>query len=224
MRAKDTSPLRIAVFDVDRTLLVKTTGEMQLIKFLCKKRMLPLSNFLRGFFWMVKKLPFGFKEAVLKNKAYLYGLKAKELKELLPEFFENYIYPRLSLESLKWMKKLRMKGYKIILISSTLDFILDYLAEKLGADGAVGSTMELVDGKFTGRISGIYPFYDGKVQALEKYFKNKKIDYANSYGFGDSGADIPLLSSLGYPVAVNPRRKLRVEASKKGWLIIKDQL
>jgi len=224
MTKEGTLPLRIAVFDVDRTLLVRTTGEMQLIKFLCKKRMLPLSNFLRGFLIMIKKLPFGFKEAVLKNKAYLYGLKADKLKELLPEFFKNCIYPRLSLESLKWMKRLRAKGYKIILISSTLDFILNYLAEQLDADGAVGSKMELIDGKFTGRILGIYPFYEGKVQALEKYFKGKKVDYANSYGFGDSGADIPLLSSLGYPVAVNPRRKLRAEAFRKGWLVIRDRV
>ncbi len=222
MTNENTSPLRIAVFDVDRTLLVRTTGEMQLIKFLCKKRMLPPSNFLRGFFFMIKKLPLGFKEAVLKNKAYLYGLKEKELKKFLPEFFENYIYPRLSLQSLKWMKKLRAKSYKVILISSTLDFILDYLAEQLGADGAVGSKMELIDGKFTGRLLGIYPFYDGKVQALGRYLKDKKVDYANSYGFGDSGADIPLLSSLGYSVAVNPRRRLRREASRKGWLIIRD--
>jgi len=222
MANENTSPLRIAVFDVDRTLLVRTTGEMQLIKFLCKKRMLPPSNFLRGFFLMIKKLSLGFKEAVLKNKAYLYGLKEKELKKLLPEFFENYIYPRLSLQSLKWMKKLRAKSYKIILISSTLDFILDYLAEQLGADGGVGSKMELIDGKFTGRVLGIYPFYDGKIQALKRYFKDKKVDYANSYGFGDSGADIPLLSSMGYSVAVNPRRRLRREASRRGWLIIRD--
>ena len=121
------------------------------------------------------------------------------------------------------MKILQEKGYEIILISGTLDFILQYLVEKLGANGGVGSKVEIDDGKFTGRIVWIHPYHHGKVLALQKYLAGRNIDYHKSYGFGDSWADVPLLSLFGHPIAVNPGRILRRQALKRGWKVLLDE-
>ncbi len=220
--SKNNISLKIAVFDVDRTLLVGTSGEVQLIRFLRRREMLPLINFARSLFWMIWKLPQDPKEAILRNKVYLYGLDVNEVKSLLPEFFKNYLQPRLSLQSLKCMRELRDKGYEIILISGTLSFILNYLVEHLDAHGGVGSEMEIRDGKFTGRILGIHPFYRGKVQALQEYLNGRKVDYNHSFGFADSWADVPLLSLFGNSVAMNPDRRLKKEAGKRGWKVMGD--
>jgi len=222
MMTENLTPLKIAVFDVDRTLIVGTSGEIQLIRFLRRRKMLPLINFPRSLFWMIRKLPQDLEEAILRNKVYLYGLDVGEVRSLLPEFFENYLQPRLSLQSLKCMRELRDKGYEIILVSGTLDFILNYLVERLDAHGGVGSEMEIRDRKFTGRILGIHPFYRGKVQALEEYLNGRKVDYDRSFCFADNWADVPFLSLFGHPVVVNPGWILKIEAKKRGWGVITD--
>ena len=224
MKREKGSTIRIAVFDVDRTLIVGTSGEIQLVRFLRQKRILPFTNFIRSFLWMVRKLPRGLGEAVLRNKLYLYGLEVAMVRCLLPEFFADCLHSRLSPQCQRCMEKLRDAGYRIILVSGTLDFILNDLVDRLGAHGGVGSTMEVRDGRFKGRILGIHPFYRGKVRSLHEYLDGQKVDYEHSFGFADSWADVPLLSLFGYPVATNPDWKLRREAGKKGWWIMEDSV
>lgn len=215
-------PDRIAVFDVDRTLLVKTSAEEQLIRFLRQRKMLPLFNFVRGLFMVIRKLPRGMEEVIQRKSIYLSGLDVKDIQSLLPEFVANYLQPCLSPSVLEYVRMLKDKAYEIILISGSLDFLVHCLVVHLGADGGVGSKMEIRDGKFTGRIVGIHPYYYGKVMALQKYLEGREIDYLQSYSFGDSWRDIPLLSLFGHPVVVNPGRIMKKKAQERGWKIIHD--
>jgi len=218
--AKFTS--KIAVFDVDRTLILNTSVEVQLIHFLRQRGMLPLSNFLGNLMGFIRQLPHGFEQVIRKKSVYLKGLNAHEVKALLPELYETYLHPRFSRKVHQYMEMLRDRGYEIILLSGTLDFILDFLVERLQADGGVGSPLEIKDGLFTGQISGIHPYYHGKVQALKKYLAGRFVDFNSSYGFGDSWADLPLLTLFGHPIAVNPGRILRRQARERGWRVILD--
>jgi len=223
MKKKDLSLLKIAVFDVDRTLLVRTTGETQLIRFLLKKRMFPILNFLKYFYTVIRYLPQGIEEAILRNKTYLSNLDIQKIKSLLPEFIENHLRPKFSVQLQKWMNELRDNGYQIIFISGTVDFIVDQLVDHLGADGGVGSMMETKKNKLTGRVLGIHPYFNGKIDALHKYLKGREVDYDCSFGFADSWADVPLLSLFGNPIAVNPGILLRIKAGRRGWKMIRDQ-
>ncbi len=223
MKKKNLSLLKIAVFDVDRTLLVRTTGETQLIRFLLKKRLFPISNFLRYIYTIFRRLPQGIEEAIIRNKTYLTNLDVRKINSLLPEFIENHLRPKFSVQSQKWMNELRGKGYQIIFISGTVDFIVDQLVAHLGADGGVGSPMETKKNKLTGRVLGIHPYLNGKIDALHKILKGRGVDYNCSFGFADSWADVPLLSLFGNPIAVNPGILLRIKAGKRGWKIIRDK-
>jgi HAD superfamily hydrolase (TIGR01490 family) len=212
----------IAVFDLDRTLLTRTSGEIQLIRYLVRRKILPVSNFIRYLRWMFTKLPSDFSEAVIRNKVYLAGLDSDEVNSHLPAFYEHHIQPRLSGIVQEWMEKLKERGCEIILLSATLDFILQFIAERLDIDRNIGSKMEVRGGLFTGHILGNHPYHHGKVSALLAAVGNTEVDFVNSYGFGDSWADVPLLSLFGNPVAVNPGHLLRREAKRRKWLIIKD--
>lgn len=214
---------KIAVFDIDRTLLLGTSGEVQLVRFLRKKRMLSIAKFVQYFFAFIRQIPNGFEAMILKKSHYLKGLNANEIHSLLPEFYETRIKPRLSPKLREFMDSLKEMEYEIVLLSGTLDLILDILVEELGAHGGKGSCAEIDQGKFTGRIVGTHPYHHGKVKALEEYLSGRKVNFALSYGFGDSWADMPLLSMFGNPIAVNPGRFMKRKARRRGWEIMRDR-
>lgn len=211
---------KIAVFDVDRTLIRKTSGEVQLIRYLSRHKRLPFTNLLRSIAGLIQRLPRGISEAIFKNRIYLYGFNPQELKKIIPAFFEEYIRPRLHSGVRRYMQMLKEKGYEIILISGTLDFILGYLIDHFDADGGVGSTVEVRDGKYTGWITGNHPYRQGKVRALFHYLEGRDIDFQESYSFGDSWSDRHLLRLFGNPVVVDPGRRLRKAAVENGWDIL----
>ena len=220
MGRKTHAPKKIAVFDIDRTLIRKTSGEVQLVRFLRERGKLPLRNLFRGIAGLIVRLPRGLSEAVYKNRVYLYGLHVDEIKAFVPEFFASYIKPRLNQRVLTYLKHLREKNYEIIFISGTLDFILDQFVEYCNADGGVGSAIEVRDDKFTGWISGNHPYRQGKVFALLDYLRGRHVDFCCSYSFADSWSDRHLLDMFGNPVVVDPGRRLRRLAERKGWMIL----
>jgi HAD superfamily hydrolase (TIGR01490 family) len=217
------TPVKIAVFDVDRTLLKNTSGEAQLIRFLRKQKKFPLFNFVRAVIFMLRHMRKGLWEAVFRNKAYLYGLNVDEIKELLPDFFEKCLKPRLSILVRDYMDRLKKMEYEIILISGTLDVIIQHLVKEIGAHGGRGAILEERDGRFTGKIVGTHPYRGGKIHVLQEYLKGRDVDYEQSFGFADAWADVPLLSIFGNPVAVNPGCFLRRSANCRGWPILFDK-
>jgi HAD superfamily hydrolase (TIGR01490 family) len=212
---------KIAVFDIDGTLVVGSSVEVQLIHLLNRNKEVPFSNYLQTFLSMASQLPLGFRHVIRRKSVYLEGLSVKRVLSFLPEMFETRLRPRFSKAGLSIINRLKDKGYEIVFISGTFDFVVDYLVKKLGAHGGLGSIIETKDGKFTGRIRGIHPYYYGKLTILNQYLEDRSVDYSNSYGFADSWADIPLLSLFGHSIALNPGRLLEKRAKKLGWPIIK---
>jgi HAD superfamily hydrolase (TIGR01490 family) len=215
---------RIAVFDVDRTLLLGTSVEIQLVRYLLRKRLLPSANLIRSFVWIPRLMSGGLKEAVLRNKFYLYGMEERFVQSLLPEFFHFQLKPLLSRKMLERMNQLENEGYGIVLISGTLDFILDFLIHSLGAHAGMGTQVETVGGKFTGRVLGVYPFHHDKIVALERILNGRPVRFDQSTAFADSWADLPLLSLFRHPVAMNPDWGLRKESRKRDWKIVTESV
>ena len=182
--------------------------------------MLPFQNFFKTLIWTFRTFPLDILEATLKNKMYLKGLSQKEINTILPEFYNTYLKPNFYGPVYRKMNELKKADFQIIFISATLDFILNQMVEGLCADGGVAATTEIRKGLFTGRLLGTYPYFSGKVKAMNRYLDGQKVDFKNSYAFADRWEDIPLLSIFGHPVAVNPTWRLRKEAQKRGWTIL----
>ena len=56
-----------------------------------------------------------------------------------------------------------------------------------------------------------------KLRAVTELAAHYGINLARSYAYGDSAADVPMLSAVGYGVAVNPTRRLARVARRRGW-------
>ena len=90
------------------------------------------------------------------------------------------------------------------------------LAGELGFAGGVGSTAEIEDGVYTGRL--LRRLYGReKADALGELAAAEGIDLGSSTAYSDSASDLPFLEAVGEPVVVNPDRALRRIASERGW-------
>jgi len=213
-------PQRIAVFDLDWTLLEEISAETLWVIYLIRHRIVPFKNILVSILRLIVFLPFGIDRAVLKNRYYMKEMSVRSVKNLMENFYNEMIQPGLSKDLIERMRQLKSQGYRILLLSATLDFILEHLVRQLNADGGISSTLEIRDGNYTGHIIGTYPYYTGKVTCLESLLGDMQIDFGNSFAFGDTWADIPLLARFGKPVAVHPDVLLKVVAEKRVWEIV----
>ncbi len=113
-----------------------------------------------------------------------------------------YRYTRSRIE---WHK---LQGHKIFFISGGPDFLVEKMAEKYGVTEYRG-TEYLVDddNNFTGEIVKMWNS-ENKQRALDEFVDRYRVDLDSSYSYGDTTGDLSMLRMVGYPVAINPNRRL----------------
>ena len=113
----------------------------------------------------------------------------------------------------------RAEGLKVVLATTTpTDFVLG-IAEALGLDDVIATTYEVADGRYTGRIDGRFVWGLGKLRAVEAWADEHEVDLADCHACSDSFFDVPLLSKVGHPHAVNADPRLLAVAAARRWPI-----
>jgi HAD superfamily hydrolase (TIGR01490 family) len=110
-----------------------------------------------------------------------------------------------------------------VIISATNTFVTAPIARELGIDHLIATQPEERDGEFTGGVEGIPSFREGKVHRLEAWLGGRKRtlgSFDESWFYSDSLNDLPLLTRVTHPVAVDPDQTLRAHATENGWPII----
>jgi len=113
----------------------------------------------------------------------------------------------------------KQKGHKIIFVSGALDFIVEPLANFLGADMVLATHLKIEGGCYTGTITNSNLIGQKKAAAIEDIARILEINLCNSFAYGDSVSDIPMLNTVFNPVAINPDYFLLRMAKKSGWSI-----
>lgn len=117
------------------------------------------------------------------------------------------------------MARYRAEGFRLVLATTTpIDMVVP-LAEALGFDAVLATTYEVVDGRYSGRLEGGFVWGLGKLEAARRWAEGEGIALSDCHGCSDSFFDIPLLSSVGSPHAVNPDPSLLVVAAARRWPI-----
>ncbi len=133
------------------------------------------------------------------------------------ELADTY-YPKI-LDRVAYHKQ---QGHLVILVSGMFDMLVQTFAERVGADIGLGTELAFNSDVCAGKITG--PSFMGarKVDAVNRALAARQIepDFAQSYAYADSFSDIPLLASVGHPVATYPEQKLRTHAENQGWDIL----
>jgi HAD superfamily hydrolase (TIGR01490 family) len=112
-------------------------------------------------------------------------------------------------------------GVPVWIVSSTYDFMVAPYASELGCAGYFGTTLEVVDGRCTGRLVGTVWHQELKARALREVSEAHGIDLSESWAFGDSVNDTAMLRAVGHPKVVNPGRTLGRLATERGWEVLR---
>ena len=142
------------------------------------------------------------------------------LNQLLKKYVEEVIKPMITEKARALVKRHQDEGDLIIVITATNSFITRPIAELFGIENLIGTDPEEKEGEFTGKVSGLPSFKEGKVTRLEAWLKGKNLSLASfekSYFYSDSHNDLPLMQKVTHPVAVDSDDVLSEYAKSKGW-------
>ncbi len=110
-------------------------------------------------------------------------------------------------------------GQRVWLVTATPVELAQIIADRLGLTGALGTVAETQDGVYTGRLVGEVLHGEAKAAAVQAIAAREGLDLSRCAAYSDSINDLPMLSLVGRPVAVNPDSALRGEARQRGWEI-----
>ncbi len=100
---------------------------------------------------------------------------------------------------------LQRMGYKTAIVSGGFTFVTDSLAADLGINHAYANTLEVIDGKVTGRVIGRIIDRKGKAEVLERVAAEEGIPLDQVVAVGDGANDLDMLKTAGLGVAFNAK-------------------
>jgi HAD superfamily hydrolase (TIGR01490 family) len=148
------------------------------------------------------------------------GISEDRLLVLADDAFDSVMRPALYPEAKDLIRRCREQGHEVILVSGALDFLMKRLVEHLGATGYIANRLEIKDCFATGRL--LRPVVAGpeKARLIREHARDNGHDLNECFAYSDSYSDVPMLSVVGHPAAVNPDTKLARLANAYGWPIL----
>jgi HAD superfamily hydrolase (TIGR01490 family) len=216
-------PSTAAFFDLDRTL-IRGSANLPFAVAAFRAGMVPKRDLLSD---LVNAVTFIVRGASDERSARLRGriLRAVAGHDAaeLGRLGERFI-PRLATtvlpEAQEALDEHARRGDARVIVSASPIELVSALAEALGLEGAIGTRGEIVDGRYTGRLSGSFCYGEGKVVEVRRLAAERGYDLARCTAYSDSLSDLPFLECVGTAVAVNPDRALREVAERRGWTIL----
>ncbi len=148
------------------------------------------------------------------------GRRESWLQESCAEWFPRYVLPELQQAGRHAVQRHRDAGDFVAIVTGATRYVAEPVAAELGIPHVICSELELdADGCFTGRILEPLCYGPGKIERTEKVAEKEGFLLAESTFYSDSITDLPLLEVVKAPVVINPDRRLRRIALKRGWPI-----
>jgi HAD superfamily hydrolase (TIGR01490 family) len=215
--------LNLAIFDLDNTLL-SDDSDFLWGQFLVKKDLVDADYYSaknQYFYDQYKAGNLDIDEFLSFSLKPLSDLKASQLEVLHQEFMKTEIIPIITDQAKALVGSHRKNGDYLLIITATNLFVTQPIAKYLDMDDIIATIPQKQDGEYTGKVSGLPSFQEGKITRLEQWLeKHPQLSLENSYFYSDSINDFPLLEKVTFPIAVDPDDKLKQIADDKGWEII----
>ncbi len=150
---------------------------------------------------------------------FIEGHTVAELEELGEEIFDEAMAHRIW-PGTRALAQLHLdQGQRVWLVTAAPVEIAQIIARRLGLTGAMGTVAEHVDGVYTGRLVGDLLHGPAKAEAVRAIAEREGLDLRRCSAYSDSYNDLPMLTLVGDPCAINPDSRLRAHARSEGWRI-----
>ena len=145
------------------------------------------------------------------------GHRVAELMSIGEEIYDEYMAERIWPGTRALAQAHLDAGQKVWLVTAAPVEIATVIARRLGLTGALGTVAESVDGVYTGKLVGEPLHGPAKAEAVRALAAAEGLDLGRCAAYSDSHNDIPMLSLVGHPYAINPDTKLRKHARTLDW-------
>lgn len=208
-----------AVFDVDRTLLPRTSTEQQFMLYLLRRRQIGLGDVARAVVDVGRRYRELRKRGYFEYHGYLAGRRETDVAEWARECFTRQVLPRVSRAGEARLAEHRAAGHLTILLSGSIVPLVRLLGEHLAVDYVVATELESEGGIYTGRLVGKHVAAEQKAHLVVELAARHGFDLGQSYCYADHRSDLAMLEQFGNPRPTNPDRALLRVALERGWKV-----
>jgi HAD superfamily hydrolase (TIGR01490 family) len=217
--------MNLALFDLDNTLLAGDSDHAW-GEFLCARGAVdaPAYQARNNAFYEQ------YKAGTLDNLAFLAfvleplaRLPRAELDALHADFMREHISKMILPQGQALIRQHGEAGDLVAIVTATNAFVTAPIARALGVEHLIATIPAQEDGRFTGAPRGTPAFKAGKITRVEAWLESLALNlhsFPRSWFYSDSLNDLPLLSRVSDPVAVDPDPTLRQHAEQAGWPVI----
>ena len=213
--------MHLALFDLDNTLLAGDS-DYEWTQHLLSKGILDRETFearnqefyeqyKAGRLNIVEFLDFQLQSLARNSRA--------DLEAWHDEFMAERILPILGQQSRDLVKRHQDAGDLCAVVTATNSFVTGPICRELGINHLIATIAAQKNGQFTGKPRGTPSFREGKITRVEDWLESIGLwwsSFERSWFYSDSLNDLPLLSMVSDPVAVNPDDTLRAHATMRG--------
>ncbi|MBI2312052.1 MAG: HAD family hydrolase [Betaproteobacteria bacterium] len=217
--------MRLALFDLDNTLL-SGDSDFEWAQFLIEQGVLDREVYEarnQEFYDQYQAGTLDIHEFLDFQLKPLSRHPRSQLDDWHRQYMERKIRPMIGTPAVELVTRHRTQGDLCAIVTATNSFVTRPVAREFGVEHLIATEPEQVNGEFTGRVAGIPCFRDGKVVRMETWLGQQGRDWGSferSTFYSDSLNDLPLLSRVTHPVAVDPDATLCAHAQRHGWPII----
>jgi len=217
-------PTAAAFFDVDNTIM-RGASIFQLVRGLAAEGLISVPELVSAFgkqakFVLANSEDLGdMHDATEAALAFVKDRKVADVINVSESVFDKYMVDKLWPGTLSLAQSHLDAGQRVWVVSATPVELARIIAQRLGFTGGLGTVAESIDGVYTGHLIGASLHGPEKAKAIERLAEAQGLDLSRCSAYSDSSNDIPMLSLVGHPVAVNPDSELRAYAKEHGWVI-----
>lgn len=215
--------MRLALFDLDNTLLAGDS-DFEWAQYLIERGVLDREVYdarNQQFFEQYKAGTLDIHEFLDFQLKPLSRHPRAVLEEWHREFMRTRVLPMITRKARDLVEG--HHGDARVIVTATNSFVTAPIAREFGIEHLIATDPEEVDGEFTGRVAGVPSFREGKVTRVEAWLAERNLSWDSFEDvafYSDSLNDLPLLSRVRSPVAVDPDETLKNHALARGWPII----
>jgi HAD superfamily hydrolase (TIGR01490 family) len=213
-----------AFFDLDNTL-IQGASLFHLARGLAARRILTTRQIARygwgQFSFRMRGERAGQLEST-RNRAlsFAQGHSVAEITHICHEIFDEFLSAKIWPGTRALAHAHLGRGEPVWLLTAAPRELAQIVSERLGLSGALGTIAEAVDGVYSGRLSGQVLHGSAKGDAVRALAAREGYSLLSCHAYSDSANDLPMLTAVGHPHAVNPDHRLRRHALRHGWPMV----